>query len=149
MSDHVDGVKRFLKGDESGHLVTFCIIKTKSELLSRSLTSRFFTTFCHLQTPLLVDIEEEVPTYTTIYLGSDGLSRLSIPPLRSVSDVRSNGGWSILPACTNKQLLPHAHLTTIDVSSDSDMTQWKYTANMLKHAFSKLGKEQYMLYGRS
>ncbi|KAL0661845.1 hypothetical protein Bca4012_098682 [Brassica carinata] len=90
MSDHVDGVKRFLKGDESGHLVT-------------------------------------------------------IPPLRSVSDVRSNGGWSILPACTNKQLLPHAHLTTIDVSSDSDMTQWKYTANMLKHAFSKLGKEQYML----
>ncbi|KAF2594837.1 hypothetical protein F2Q70_00043395 [Brassica cretica] len=95
------------------------------------------------------DEEEERVRGRRRTCGPKNFDWLSIPPLRSVSDVRSNGGWSILPACTNKQLLPHAHLTTIDVSSDSDMTQWKYTANMLKHAFSKLGKEQYMLYGRS
>ena len=74
MSDRVDGVKRFLKGDESGHLVTFSIIKTKSELLSRSLTSRFFTTFClicHLQTPLLVDIEEEGEQFPILTLDED------------------------------------------------------------------------------
>ncbi|CAL9233161.1 unnamed protein product [Arabidopsis halleri] len=58
------------------------------------------------------------------FLGSDGPTRLGIPLFSTVAEVRTQNGWSLPHARTERQVLLHSFISTISMSSANDTLVW-------------------------